>query len=317
MILPFCCDKGLAVLAANHPGLTSVNISGCVAITERGIAELTRLANLQHLEIPWCLKVTDQAMVSLSCIPNIKTLNLSGCQLIHEQGICALSSLVFLETLNLLNTGYSNPCVSDDVLYCLAPLVNLTSLSIGGMQLENTRVTDNAMAMISAHHPKLKTLCLMWLDISDAGVDALMTLTDLRSLSLRGCSRVTQSSLPNISKLPLLEDLNLLNMPSMGISDDAIEDLTPLQNLSTLALGDTRQGNLLTDNGMSNLSNFNHLSSLSLAFFQWQFAGSGMAPMLQLENLKSVDLQGSTNVNDSTLSVIGMIKGITSLQLNR
>lgn len=288
-----------------------------MAITERGIAKLARLNNLQHLEIPWCLKVTDAAMNSLATVPKIKTLNLSGCQLVHEQGICSLSSLVHLETLNLLNTGYSKPCVTDAVLHELSTLVNLTSLSIGGMQLQNTHVTDSAMHMISANHVKLRTLCLMWLDISDSGVISLLTLTELRSLSLRGCSRVTQASLCHVAKLPYLEDLNLLNMPMMDITDEAVEDLMPLEDLTSLALGDMHMGNLLTDNGMSNLSNFKKLGNLSLAFFQWQFAGSGMAPLLNLESLRSVDLQGSTSVNNSTLAVIGMLKGVNSLQLSR
>ncbi|GMH44944.1 hypothetical protein BSKO_12901 [Bryopsis sp. KO-2023] len=310
-------DDGLAVLAKNHPNLTSVNISGCVAVTERGIAELGRLKNLQHLELPWCLKVTDQAIRSLAIVPRMKSLNLSGCQLIHEEGVMALSSFVHLESLNLLNTGYSKPCVTDAVLFQLSGLKNLTQLSVGGMQLQNTRVSDNGLAMIAAHHPKLRNLCLMWLDVSDVGVMSLVTLTELRVLSLRGCARVTRGAIRHVATLPYLEDLNLLNMPLLDVTDDTVEELQPLNNLSSLGLGDMHMGNLLTDNGMMNLAGFNNLKSLSLAFFQWHFAGSGMAPLLKLANLKSIDLQGSSSVNDSTLSVIGLIKGITSLQLSR
>jgi hypothetical protein len=161
-------------------GLRSLNISGCVAVTDLGIMLAAQLTNLTSLDMPWCVKVTNTGLKALTPLTKLANLNISGCQLITEQGVKCLSAFTNLERLSLLNMGYSKVCVTDAALEQLAGLSKLRSLNLGSMQLSNKLVTDDSMRLIAASHRELTQLGLMSLDISDAGVAQLAQLTKLQ-----------------------------------------------------------------------------------------------------------------------------------------
>jgi len=310
-------DQGLYFLAQSLPALQEVNISGCVSVTDRGVHELAQNASLRSLEMPWCLKITDMGLQALTAQPKLKHLNISGCQLITEAGISLLSHFVDLESLNLLNTGYAKVCVTDAALEKLSGLSNLSSLSIGSVHLQNTHTSDAGILTIARSFTKMKQLCLMWLDISNDAVYALSKMKTLTSLCLRGCSRVTSDALAHIAELTGLQELNLQNNPWMDTNDDVLEQLSPLREIEKLSLGDMHIGNILSDNGVAALAGFKKIQNLSMQFFEWQFAGSGLGPLLKLHQLESLDLMGSNNVSDPTLQVIGCLQNIKHLQLNK
>lgn len=168
----------------NLPSLASLNISGCVAITDIGVMMIAQLTNLTSLEMPWCLKVTNIGLSALTPLTKLANLNISGCQLISEQGIACLGTFTNLEKLGLLNLGYSKICVTDAALQKLSGLTKLQSLNIGlnigSMQPSHKAVTDASMQLISSRFKELTQLGLMSLDISDDGVKMLAQLSKLQ-----------------------------------------------------------------------------------------------------------------------------------------
>jgi hypothetical protein len=164
-------------------GLRSLNISGCVAVTDLGIMLVAQLTNLTSLDMPWCVKVTNTGLKALTPLTKLANLNISGCQLITEQGVKCLSAFTNLERLSLLNMGYSKVCVTDAALEQLAGLSKLRSLNLGSMQLSNKLVTDDSVRLIAQSHRELTQLGLMSLDISDAGVAQLAQLAKLQVCS--------------------------------------------------------------------------------------------------------------------------------------
>ncbi|CAD7697650.1 unnamed protein product [Ostreobium quekettii] len=309
-------NAGLELLARVST-LTSLSISGCVAVTDTGLAQLSRLAGLRRLEVPWCLKISDAGIQSLSRLAGLEELNLSGCQLISEEGICGLSIFTALRCLNLLYTGVKRASVSDRALAELACLTDLRQLTIGGMQLRGTRVSDAGLKMIASNHRRLTRLSLMWLNVGDEGLLALTDLPELRALVLRGCTRVTAEGARHLAVLPQLQDVNLLSNPWLDVTDDLIGSLRCLTGLQSLLLGDMHDGNLVTDTGIESLAEFRDMTSLSLAFSRWEFAGDALTPLLCLTALSSLDLQGCSSVNDATLRVVGKLASIDCLQLSR
>lgn len=161
-------------------GLRSLNISGCVAVTDIGIMMVAQLSHLTSLDMPWCVKVTNMGLKALTPLTKLANLNVSGCQLITEQGISCLAAFTNLQKLGLLNLGYSKVCVTDGALEKLSGLTKLRSLNIGSMQLCNKLVTDASMRLISSNYKELTQLGLMSLDISDAGVALLARLSKLQ-----------------------------------------------------------------------------------------------------------------------------------------
>jgi hypothetical protein len=166
------------------PSLESLNISGCVAITDIGIMMIAQLTQLTSLEMPWCLKVTNIGLSALTPLTKLANLNVSGCQLLTDQGIVCLGALTNLQRLGLLNLGYSKPCVTDAALQRLSSLTKLESLNvglnIGSLQPAHKAVTDASLALIASRFRGLTQLGLMSLDISDAGVKCLGALTKLQ-----------------------------------------------------------------------------------------------------------------------------------------
>jgi hypothetical protein len=168
----------------NLSALASLNISGCVAITDIGIMMVAQLTALTSLEMPWCLKITNIGLSALTPLTKLSNLNISGCQLITEQGIACLGTFTNLRKLGLLNLGYSKTCVTDAALQRLSSLMKLESLNIGlnigTMQPPHKAVTDASMGLISSRFKELTQLGLMSLDISDDGVKCLSQLSKLQ-----------------------------------------------------------------------------------------------------------------------------------------
>ena len=120
----------------------------------------------------------------------------------------------------------------------------------------------------------------------------------------------------HIKQTPHLEDLNLMSNPWLDVTDDVIGDFLSLSGLQVLKLGDMHHGNVLTEKGIEMLAELDGLKSLSLAFFNWWYTGTGLNPLLRLTRLQSLDLQGCNNVDDTTLTVIGGMSSIKSLHLD-
>eukprot|EP00191_Tetraselmis_sp_GSL018_P020126 CAMPEP_0177586400 /NCGR_PEP_ID=MMETSP0419_2-20121207/5050_1 /TAXON_ID=582737 /ORGANISM="Tetraselmis sp., Strain GSL018" /LENGTH=744 /DNA_ID=CAMNT_0019076285 /DNA_START=650 /DNA_END=2883 /DNA_ORIENTATION=+ len=311
-------DDGLCLVARGLTDLTSLNISGCVQVTDAGMGHLARLPRLRALEIPWCLKITDTGLKSLAPLRcTLSHLNLSGCQLVTEIGVSSLCCLTQLTNLTVLHLGYANPAVTDVTLGALRPLSKLESLSLSGLQLNATRVTDHGIACIAASFASLRHLNLMWLNVSDAGCAMLATLQGLQSLSLRGCHRITAVGVARLSTLTNLEALNLLNLPEFNVSDAALRSLVPLQRLTSLSLGDTHLGNNATDSGLAMLASFRRLRTLSLWWMHWGGQEAGLVAIPALTELRSLDLQGCINVRDASLSALSQLSSLRSLQLCR
>lgn len=188
----------------NLTGLASLNISGCVAITDIGIMMVAQLTGLTSLEMAWCLKLTNIGLSALTPLTKLSNLNISGCQLITEQGIACLGTFTNLCKLGLLNLGYSKVCVTDAALQRLSSLTKLESLNIGlnigTMQPLHKAVTDSSMGLISSRFRELTQLGLMSLDISDDGVKCLSQLSKLqvRWGAACGCRSAEEGSAPTV-----------------------------------------------------------------------------------------------------------------------
>eukprot|EP00210_Caulerpa_lentillifera_P007576 g7236.t1 len=310
-------DGGLFEISRSLLELEEINLSGCVAVTDTGVHELARIASLRTLELAWCLKISDRGLQSLTNASNLTQLNISGCQLITEFGIHQIGVLTNLEMLNLMYTGSNQFCQTDESLQMLRGLTKLHTLSLGGMQLQHTRITNQGLKTISKNFPMMSSLSLICLEITNEGIMELTSLSRLETLSLKGCVRVTSGSLQSIGKLVMIKELSVVHSPWFVFNDESLEALSPLTSIEKLELGNTQNGNLLTDYGMAILASFEKLKTLSLSQFHWHFAGSGLGPLTKLQSLTNVDFTGNSYVNDSSLSVIGLISSIQSLQLNK
>jgi hypothetical protein len=59
---PALTDAWLAVLGHAYGALTSLDVSGCVAVTDDGVREIARLSRLSRLRLDHCLRIGDAAL---------------------------------------------------------------------------------------------------------------------------------------------------------------------------------------------------------------------------------------------------------------
>jgi len=232
------------------PDLTTLDLS-LTRITDQGMQELKNLTGIVDLNLYFAEYVTDEGMAAIKGWKHLKRLNVHGTKssdttLEHISGITTLESLNFgsavmtdvgLERLislpNLKELTMGGNEVSDAGLQALREMPGLTYLDLSGRQ-----GTDSNVWAVS---------------ISDVGLDAILTLKELRELRF-GCTaigvgiegakfaEVSATSVTNewIEKLKALPKLERLKVQGCNrINDESIPVLAKMPALREVDLKGT------------------------------------------------------------------------------
>ena len=235
----------------------------------------------------------------LSALGGLVTLNLSGNEIMD---LTPLSGLTNLRTLYLDN----NPIRDFSPLYSLT---NLKSLSIKGIELTETQLSELSRALPSCAVHSEKAQQEMQ-DISFGGVTFSADVTDL-DLSDMGIWDI--SALANcqyITKLNLsgnnVSDLSpLMNMPYLqwlDISYNSVSDLRPLMGISSLYFLNA------SGNSISSTSALTMMTGLSSLYLD----GNPIRDFSGLRKLKNLTVLGlsQTGLTDQD---VGYLQGLQSL----
>ena len=170
----------------------------------------------------------DDDMQIVARFPKLRYLNLVGMQLTDE-GVKRLTGLSNLEALDAYNTAITDAGV--------ASLANLTALS--HLLIGKTKITDAALSSLTSM-PNLEELRLEGTAITDAGMTALAKMPQLRTLYLDD-TKITDAGLEKLcdpqAGAPKLEFLSLCRTQ---IDDGAVQTLSAMTSLRTLAVRDSR-----------------------------------------------------------------------------
>ncbi len=189
-------DQGLRVLP---PSLVSLQLGDCLQITDQGLKELPKLTNLKSLDLSSCSNITDIGIALLTSCINITSLDLSRCRGLTDQGLKELSKLSNLESLDL------KWCrgISDGGVLQFAHHRKLTSLILA----DDNQVTDQVVIALS-RFSQLTSLSLIGSDrITDCGLEALAQLPSLVSLDLDLCGKITENGIRKFAISPSLVSL--------------------------------------------------------------------------------------------------------------
>ena len=244
--------RGLARL----PYLTTLT-----RITDQGMQELKSLPGIVDLNLRYAEYVTDEGLAAIKGWRKLKRLNVHGAK-ISDTTLEHISGITTLESLNI-----GSAMVTDIGLERLTSLPNLKELTLGGNKL-----TDAGLQALR-QMPGLTYLDLggrqgtdanIWaIRMSDAGLDALLSLKALRELRLACTSvgvgiegakfadvsyvSVTTGWLEKMKALPKLEKLQLQGCDR--VSDDSIRALAALPGLHRVDL----KGSAVTEKGIAAL----------------------------------------------------------------
>jgi len=143
-------------------------------VTDADLRRLSKLPALSSLDLS-LTRITDQGMQELRSLPGITDLNLRFAEYVTDEGIAAIKDWKKLKRLVLHGTKGS-----DTALDHIAGITTLESLDVGSVML-----TDVGLERLTAL-PNLKALTFGGNELGDAGLQALRQMSGLTYLDLSG-----------------------------------------------------------------------------------------------------------------------------------
>ena len=123
-------------------GEAECRIAGGTRITDLGLASLTKLEKLRHLDLSGAA-ITPAGLKSLAALRNLRRLSLWNVKAMDD------SAAPYLEALrNLTSLDLSNTAIGDDTLARLA-----TSSDLQRLYVSETRITPEGLAAFRARRP--------------------------------------------------------------------------------------------------------------------------------------------------------------------
>ncbi|MBC8469988.1 MAG: hypothetical protein H8D56_11000 [Planctomycetes bacterium] len=214
-------DEGLRSLG-KLASLEVMCLYGNSKMTDDGLKALTQLRSLRHLRLGMEGLFTDRGMDYLAMMPSLKVLWLDTHN-VTDEGLRRLSKSRSLERLCI--------CWLDNITD--RGIAYLTAMSqLKGLNATHVNLLTNATMAHLATMPNIDDLRLPY-RFTDAGINHLANLGHLKYLSVNGIdnSPLTDKALATISNLRQLEELSI---GGIGFTNNGIELLQNLENLSTL-----------------------------------------------------------------------------------
>ena len=300
-------DAGLAHIA-ELPNLEILCLHGMRGITDAGVAHLTKMRSLRKLEIG-SSQVTDKGLSYLKQIKTLERLHLPHDQHgITDAGLAHLAELSNLKHLQISRIHFNNPAANkeyytDRGLADLARLRQLEELHIGSIG-----VTDAGMDHV-AKLTNLKKLMMFGCDsVTDKGLAKLTTLKSLQDLHIAH-SRLTIAGLASLNSMPTLTRVNVSDLERGG----AVLNLSGLTNLEDLALGfRPRSPDAFNDADLACLAGLKKLRWLQIG--PRDFTDRGMLYLAGLTNIDRLGLGGS-GLTDEGLKHLANMKKLDLLNI--
>lgn len=284
--------------------LSSLDISGCITVTNRGLSPLLiHLKGLKHLNLWNCLRLDSE---SLSVLANIKRhfteLSLRGCHGITDEVFRYIAALKGLERLDIRSCEQ----IKGHGLKELASLENLVQLNMKGC----FGLQDSGMdGLGSLQH--LKHLCLAdcW-QITNLGLANLKQLKDITSLDLSGCRNIINSESSGISGIHCMSNLRHLTLRNCERLHGE-KALSSLQNLNHLRFLDISGCYKIPVQALKPISQIESLHTLKAEHcLEWRGPGA-LRNVGSMAKLQELYLSGCTNLIGTSLGSLLSLSNLT------
>jgi hypothetical protein len=234
--------------------LQSLDLSKCYNITNNGFCYIQYLTNLTKLNLEYT-NIPDNFLNDLSTLSNLHTIKIGGN--IINQDIYYLSNLTSLQNISF--TDFNKVKYDDPLHNRLKSLSNLSSLNT--LSFRKSYLINNEIEYIS----KLPGITsLHFEECSFIRYESMLyfkNLTNIQSLKLDGCIRITDDCVRLISTIINLVSLNLKCCWFI-----TYESISYIIQLTSLKLLNVEGCSLLTDNSFRLLSNLKNLVSLNAKY---------------------------------------------------
>jgi len=252
----------------------------------RHVAEIPHLTNLNVSG----LNLSNRGIQHLAGAPKIEVLNLYGVEGITGLSLQYLADLKSLRMLNLSSPSGDGSRLTNHSMSHLAAYTNLESL-------EPPRIIDDGGLAHLAQIPNLMHLNLYAgtnTTISDEGLAHVGTMTPLRSLVISGSVEMTDAGLESLSNLSELRELSLLTW-SGNLTGDGVVSLGRLKKLRKLDLSLSKSDVPLS--ALSGLNTLTNLTHLDVDGFQQDGSILDLSPLQRLKQV-ALNIEGGLRDDD-------------------
>lgn len=284
-------DQWLEAIGKQAGSLEELRIADCSQVTAEGMLHLQHLSRLVCLHL-YQLPVLGNVVAQLvGSMPQLKELHLEGPQggsVELDDALCtSLGSLKGLEQLALVGATGLNAHKCSQVA---KGLEQLYYVDMSGSDIE-----DNALICLIRPLQKLKSISLKGCSmLTDGCAQALSALPQLQALDL---ARTSVGDL-GLSLLKTLDKLQRLSLCGTKVTDTSIRVInTSMKALTELDLSCKR----VTDLGLQQLSNLSKLTTLNLSYTQ--VSDQGMMALRKLPKLSNLSLRW-TRISDWALGTL-------------
>ncbi len=277
------------------PHLRRLSLFGVTSVTDKGLAVVADLPELENLQIQ-SERITDDGLKVLAGATKLQTLSIQG-RGVTDVGLAHLANLGALRFLTLAHTS-----VTGSGLEHLAGLPNLDSLSIFGAD-----VTDESLA-------QLKDWPLRFLTVgtktTDAGLKRVAQVSSLEGLTVYS-EQITNEGVRALASLKRLRSLNLSGAP---ITDASLSFLATHHDMQSVSLhGTDVDGSFIQYLSGSDVESLNligtRLNQVNLNY------------LLQLPKLRVLSIgiggddDGDYDLTDACVPVLSQLTGLEHLEL--
>jgi Leucine-rich repeat (LRR) protein len=303
-------------------------------ISDAGLVHIGQMPRLEFLCLHAIKNITDAGIVHLTKMPSLKKLEIGDSQ-VTDKGLEYLSQIITLERLDL---PQDQKGITDRGLEHLSRLPNLKHLGISRIHFNDPKMnkeyyTDKGLEFL-AHCQKLEYLRVGSIGVTDAGMEHLAKLTNLKTLNLFGCDNITDGGLAKLSTLKHLENLNI---SCNGITIAGINQLNSLSNIRRMHITKLQRGDATLDlSGMklledviitlrprsnevftdADLACFKHLEKVtSLQLGPRSYTDSGMRYLAGLTEMKRL-LIGGAQLTDTGIRHLAAMEKLELLDVS-
>ena len=168
---------------------------------------------------------------------------------IDIDGFRAIASLSNLEVISLHGAN-----LNDDVAVDFEKLKELVSID-----LNDTHVGDKTIEAVVNNAPRIEAIHVNNSRITDASLELIAKVKNIKALSVSSCSRLTGAGLANLSRC---KELELLNIGSLNLRNEDLDFLAALKNLEKLQI----QNNKFDEIGLQKIRAIPNLAELQVHY---------------------------------------------------
>ncbi|KAL2317408.1 hypothetical protein Fmac_031284 [Flemingia macrophylla] len=295
--------KGIGNLCAS---LKELNLSKCAGVTDENLSFLVQThKDLEKIDITCCGRITHASISSItnSCL-RLTSLRMESCSMVSREGFLFIGQCQLLEELDVTDTE-----IDDQGLLSISRCTKLSNLKLGiclmitdiGLKhiasscselkhldlYRSSRITDEGIVAISLGCPLLEVVNIAYnSNITDTSLVSLSKSQKLRTLEIRGCTRISPEGFSNIAaRCKHLETLDIKSC--YKINDTGMIQLAQYsQNLKQIKLSYCS----VTDLGLIALASISCLQNLSIFHVEGLTSNGLVAFLLASQSLIKVKL---------------------------